>query len=148
MYRLRAPLAASCETTSAGDPAICSTTPPMAFDKSRGRLLSTTTRLSPYAQVPKVSTFSKVLRPITIASTLAINSVYPCGSPPPSGKKSSSSFFRAMKPSTLVPIETEAVIDDSSPGVEAVLQPGQPAKRALRPSVEAPDFQSGEWRLQ
>ena len=46
-----------------------------AADKSTGRLLRTTTRLLPYGQGPRVRTVSKVLRPITIASTLAINSL-------------------------------------------------------------------------
>jgi hypothetical protein len=54
-------------------PAISSTTPPMAADKSTGRLLRTATRLWPYGKGPRVNTFSNVLRPTTIASTLAMN---------------------------------------------------------------------------
>src|SRR5271169_5557903 len=60
-------------------------------------------RLSTHGQLSNVRTFSNVFRPITNTSTLARNSSYPCGSPPPSGRKSKSPLRRAMKPSTLVP---------------------------------------------
>jgi hypothetical protein len=55
-------------------PPICSTTPPRTTERSTGRWLRTTTRLAPYGQAPKVRTVSKVFRPITMASTLAMNS--------------------------------------------------------------------------
>lgn len=42
--------------------------------KSTGLLLRTTTRFPPYGQTAKLRTVSKVLRPITSASTLAMNS--------------------------------------------------------------------------
>ena len=45
---------------------------------------------------------------MTNASTVAMNSSYPWGSPPPGGRKSRSPLARAMKPSTLVPIKTVA----------------------------------------
>src|SRR5579859_1255451 len=45
-----------------------------------------------------------------MASTLAKNSLYPCGSPPPGGRKSSAPLPRAIKPSTLVPTNTDAFI--------------------------------------
>jgi hypothetical protein len=50
------------QNMSAGVPAICFTRPPRAADKSTGRLLRTTTCLSPYGQSSKVRTVSKVLR--------------------------------------------------------------------------------------
>ena len=56
-------------TISAGDPDMCSTP-----SDDRRRLLSTTTRFSPYGHSGNASTVSNVLRPITSASTLAKNS--------------------------------------------------------------------------
>ena len=73
-YTWWTPLAASFEMISVGDPVICSITPPCTADRSRGRLLRTTTRLSPYGQAGKATTVSNELRPITIVSTLAMNS--------------------------------------------------------------------------
>src|SRR5262249_54303587 len=60
-------------------------------------------------------TTSNVFRPITRASTLAMNSSYPCGSPPPSSKKSNVPSRLAMNPSTLIPTNTDIRI--------AILQP-------------------------
>src|SRR4030095_1171661 len=51
---------------------------------------------------------------MTNASTVAMNSSYPCGSPPPGGRKSRSPLARAMKPSRLVPIKTDAFTAESS----------------------------------
>ena len=56
----------------------------------------------------KANTVSKVLRPITSASTLAMKVSYPCSSPPPAGSQSRPPLARAMKPSTLVAMKTEA----------------------------------------
>src|SRR6202008_330141 len=47
---------------------------------------------------------------MTNASTLAKNSLYPCGSPPPSGRKSKGPFRPALNPATLVPVKTEAIM--------------------------------------
>jgi len=45
---------------------------------------------------------------MTNASTVAMNSTYPCDSPPSGGRKSKLPFDRAMKPSRLVPTNTDA----------------------------------------
>lgn len=69
----------------------------------------TTTGLLPYGQASKERTVSKVLRPITIASTLAMNSSYPWGSAS-AGSQSSAPSGRAMKPSMLVAMKTDSFI--------------------------------------
>jgi hypothetical protein len=53
------------------------------------------------------------LAPITSASTLAKNSSYPWGSPPPGGRKSRAPFGRAIYPSTLVPMKTDEIMTAS-----------------------------------
>src|SRR5688572_27256220 len=70
---------------------------------------------------------------MTKASTVAMNSSYPCGSRPPGGKKSSSPVARAMKPSRLVPIKTEAL----NPGL--LLPPNvavQPRRLVIAPAAD------------
>ena len=48
-----------------------------ASDNSRGRLLKTTTRLVPYGHASKARAVSKVFRPMTIVSTVAMRLVVP-----------------------------------------------------------------------
>src|SRR6185437_6532707 len=104
------PPAARRSTISGGAPHIRSTRAPRITEASSERLLSTTTRMSPYGHVSRVRTFSNVFRPITNTSTVAMNSAYPWGSPPPSGRKSKSPLCRAINPSTLIPTNTDAFI--------------------------------------
>src|SRR5437867_5927543 len=67
------PRASSRETISTGSPDRCSTTAPAGAGASE-RVLKTKTGFSPYGHLSKLNTVSKVLRPMTSASTLCINS--------------------------------------------------------------------------
>jgi hypothetical protein len=64
-------------------------TAPAGATNAAGFELSTTTGFVPYGHSPNDSAVSNVLRPMTSASTVAMNSVYPCGSPPSAGNQSS-----------------------------------------------------------
>src|SRR5438045_1313223 len=101
------PRAASRSTISRGDPSMRSQTAPSGTASAESVRLSTTTGLTPYGQTSKDNTVSKVLRPIRMASTVAMNSSYPWGSPPPAGSQSSAPSGRAMNPSRLVAMNTE-----------------------------------------
>ena len=59
---------------SGGLPAMKSQIAPDGAFNVAGLALRTTTGFAPYGQVSNVSTVSNVLRPITIASTVAMNS--------------------------------------------------------------------------
>src|ERR1700677_5178229 len=114
------------------------------------RELSTTTRLPEYGHCSNVTTFSKVFRPITKTSTLAMNSSYPWGSPPPAGRKSKAPFRRAMNPSTLVPTNTDVFTSASADQhVDSTLDhafaSASPFRKSASPASEtSTHFESGE----